>query len=122
MNVSPTDSPSSGTAGGAPAGASVSLGPLELVAVASIVLGWFGLATLVTDYGAFTMRFHFYNAWTLLASPTRLLTGMQSGDGAQSFAFGLLCVVALLGVLLPLRLGQRNAWLAYLAPLALMLV
>ena len=123
MNLSPTDTPAPSAAlRGAIPGAGASLGATELAAVACIALGWFGLATLVTDYGAFSVRFHFYNAWTLLASPARLLTGMQSGDGAQSCAFGLLCVLALLGVLLPLRNAQRTAWLAYLAPLALMLV
>lgn len=132
MNVPPTDnsrrqilsepSPAVPPVPDALPAAPVSLGALEVVAAAAIVLGWFGLATLVTDYGAVTLRFHFYNLWTVLANPTRLLTGMQQGDGPQSFAFGLLCLLVGLGILLPLRIRQRNAWLAYLGPLALMLV
>jgi hypothetical protein len=98
------------------------LGPVECLAAACVLLGWFGLSAFVADYGPLSQRFHFYDAWTVMEYPSRLITGMQSGDGPRSFAFGIVCLAAVLCVFLPLRLRQPAALLAYLIPLALMLV
>jgi hypothetical protein len=98
------------------------LGPVEYLAGACILLGWFGLSTFVTDYGPLSQHFHFYDVWTVIEHPSRLMTGMQSGDGSRSFAFGIVCVATVLCVFLPVRSPQPSAFLAYLIPLALMLV
>jgi len=47
---------------------------------------------------------------------------MQSGDGPRAFAFGVVCLGAVLCVFVPSRLTQHAAFLAYLIPLVLMLV
>jgi len=94
---------------------------IELICVACLLLGWFGLAAVVTDLGDFSVRLEFYQLWSVLEHPARLFTGLQSGDGAQSFAFGVICVAAVLAVFLPYRLPHPAAWLGQLAPLALML-
>jgi hypothetical protein len=51
----------------------------------------------------------------------RLATGLTAADHAASWAFGVVCVATLFAVFIPLRIRQRPSWLAYAAPLALML-
>lgn len=95
---------------------------VALGAAACILIGWFGMSTLVTELAGLHLRFHFYDLWSVVANPTRLLTGLGEGDSVRGFLFGVLCLAVGLAVLAPYRLPQRGAWLLYLAPLALMLV
>ncbi len=100
-------------------------GAVDVVAVTAtvvIVIGWFAMNTLVTELAGIHQRFHFYNMWSVLQNPARLLTGLSDGDTARGFAFGVVCIAAALSVLVPYRLKQRSAWLAYLIPLALMIL
>lgn len=100
-------------------------GDVDVVALAAVVvliIGWFGMSTLVTELAGVRQRFHFYNMWSVLAHPARLLTGLSGGDAARGLAFGVVCIAAALVVLVPYRFKQRSAWLAYLIPLALMIL
>ena len=93
-----------------------------LAALIVLVLGWFWMTTLVTQFGDLQLRFHFYQLWSVLENPTRLLSGSGDGDTLTTVLFGGVCLLAALAVFLPYRVPQRSAWLASLAPLALMLV
>jgi hypothetical protein len=95
---------------------------VALGAAACILIGWFAMSTLVTEVAGVELRFHFYNLWSVLENPSRLLTGLAGGDSLRGFVFGLLCLAVGLTVFVPYRLKPRGAWLIYLAPLALMLV
>ncbi len=97
--------------------------PLQLsegIALGCIFVGWFAMNTLVTEIGSLQQKFHFYNVWTILRDPFRLATGLTGGDRVATMAFAVVCVAALAAVLIPLRIRQRRAWLALMAPLALM--
>ncbi|HTW37772.1 MAG TPA: hypothetical protein VMD49_04310 [Steroidobacteraceae bacterium] len=94
---------------------------VALGAAACILIGWFGMSTLVTELAGVHLTFHFYNMWSVVANPTRLLTGLGDGDSVRGLLFGVLCLAIGLTVFVPYRLRQRGAWLLYLAPLALML-
>ncbi len=93
-----------------------------LVTLLVLIWGWFGMTTLVTQFGELQLRFHFYQLWSVLDDPSRLLTGTGDSDTAASVLFGAVCLLAVLAVFLPYRVPRRSAWLASLAPLALMLV
>jgi hypothetical protein len=92
-----------------------------LIAAACLVLGWFFMNTLVTEVGALRLTFHFYNTLTLIGNPARILTGIPSGHGAESFFFGLVCLAAVAAVFAPYASRNRSAWLACLAPCVLMI-
>jgi hypothetical protein len=95
---------------------------VAFAAAALIVIGWFAMSTLVTQFPGLDLRFRFYNMGSVLANPSRLVTGLSDGDGVRGFLFGALCLAVALSVIVPYRLKQRGAWLMQLAPLALMIV
>jgi hypothetical protein len=95
---------------------------VALAAAAVIVIGWFGLSTFVTQFPGVALRFRFYHLWSVLGNPSRLVTGLGDADSVRGFLFGGLCLVVALTVIVPYLVKQRGAWLAYLAPLALMVI
>ncbi|HTT01738.1 MAG TPA: hypothetical protein VMG11_06560 [Steroidobacteraceae bacterium] len=112
--------PTAQTGSAATARAGARLDTAALVAVAVILIGWFALSTLVTEFAGFRQGFPFYEMWALVKNPARLFTGIGA-DHLQLAVFGLLCIGALVGVFAPYRYPQRAAVLAYLIPLALMI-
>ena len=100
----------------------VQLEPSEVIALGCLLLGWFVMNTLVTDLGAVQQTFRFYNVWTMLRDPARLATGMTGGDRAVSLGFAVICLATATAILVPFRLRTPKSWLAYFAPLALMVV
>jgi hypothetical protein len=95
---------------------------VAFAAAACILIGWFAMTTLLTELAGVELRFHFYNLWSVVANPSRLVTGLGDGDTGRGFIFGSLCLAVALSVFVPYRVQQRGAWLVYLAPLVLMLV
>lgn len=98
---------------------------VDVVAVAAaicIVLGWFALSTVDTELGGLRLSFHFYDMWSVLERPTRLLTGLTDGDRVRGVLFGALCLLVLVGVFVPHRSERSGMRVAYLAPLVLMVV
>lgn len=91
-------------------------------AAACILIGWFVLNTVDTEFAGIRLGFHFYNTWSVLAHPSRLFTGLADGDGVRSVLFGVLCFLVLAVAVAPqIRLDTRPPF-AHLAPLLLMLV
>ncbi len=85
--------------------------------MACIVVGWFGLDTLIATFGPVRHSAHFYDLPAILLDPRRLLFGPDVGFSAGSFAFGLLSLAMIVLSVLP-RLGvPRARWLLILAPL-----
>ncbi|HXS26967.1 MAG TPA: hypothetical protein VN730_04795 [Steroidobacteraceae bacterium] len=91
-------------------------------AAVCIVLGWFVLSTLETEMGGIRLSFHFYDMWTVLAHPSRLLTGVADGDRLRGVLFGAVCLAVLAGAVLPQASAGGRLRVPYLAPLILMLV
>jgi hypothetical protein len=94
-----------------------------LVAVACVACSWFFMSSLITNYGALQLQFRFYNVFTLMHSPGRIVTG-ASGDGAiwDAWLFGSVCAAAVLAALAPAVSTHKAAWLGCVAPFALMAV
>jgi hypothetical protein len=94
-----------------------------LVAVACVACSWFFMSSLITDYGAVQLQFRFYNVFTLMHSPGRIVTG-ATGDGAirDAWLFGSVCTAAVLAALAPAVSTHKAAWLGCVAPFALMAV
>lgn len=91
-------------------------------AAACILIGWFMLNTVVTEVAGIRLGFHFYNMWSVLAHPSRLLTGLADGDGIRGVVFGTLCLAVLASAFVPQNRSVPHPRFASLAPLALMLV
>ncbi len=92
-----------------------------LIAVACVAFSWFFMSSLITDYGAVQLQFRFYNVFTLMHSPGRIMTG-AAGDGAtwDAWLFGIVCAAAVLAALAPAVSTHKAAWLGCVAPFALM--
>jgi hypothetical protein len=89
-------------------------------ALLCIFFGWFFADTLVVTLGSLQHGVRFFDMSAVIADPTRLFFGIQGPF--HRIMFGALCVLCLLAPLLPhLRAGRAN-WLAYLAPLILMVI
>jgi hypothetical protein len=98
------------------------LDPLTWLALLCIFIGWFFLDTLVVSAGPWRRGAHFYELAAIIANPTRLFFGTDRAQLAGVIAFGLFCLAVLCLPLAPFLSRVREAWLAYLVPLALMLV
>ena len=96
--------------------------PIVVIAVACVLAGWFWLNLCVTKVGRLELDFHFYEMSELIRRPALLLTGVSDRHSARSIAFGFVCVVVALASLAPYVRKSKNAWLATLAPLVLMLL
>jgi len=77
--------------------------------------------TLVTEVGSLRLTFRFYNLLTLIGNPARIVTGIPAGHGAESFLFGLVCLIAAGAVFAPYWWRDRFAFLCSVIPCALMI-
>ncbi len=91
-------------------------------AAVCIVLGWFVLTTLDTQVAGVRLSFHFYDMWSLLQHPSRLVTGLTDADRVTGMLFGALCLAALAAAFVPRRRENSGLRILYFVPLALMLV
>jgi hypothetical protein len=92
------------------------------LAMGCVIVGWFGMSTLVASFGPVQHNAHFYDLAAVMLNPRRLVFGWDSSPSVGTLAFAL---VSLLIVVLPLlpRLGIRTArWLLLCAPALLMLL
>jgi hypothetical protein len=89
-------------------------------ALLCIFFGWFLIDTLVVTIGSLQHGVRFFDMSAVIADPTRLFFGIQ-GSSHRIF-FGLICILCLLAPVLPHLRPRRANWLAYLAPLALMVI
>jgi hypothetical protein len=92
-----------------------------LIAVFCLLLGWFFMNTLVTEVGSLRLTFRFYDMLSLAGNPARIITGIPEGHGLESFFFGLVCLAAASASFAPYLSRRREAWLASVIPLALMI-
>jgi hypothetical protein len=98
------------------------LDPLTWLALICIVAGWFFLDTLVVSAGPWRRTVHFYELAAIIANPMRLFFGIDHSQLPAVIAFTVLCLGVLCLPLAPFLSRVREAWLAYLVPLALMLI
>ena len=92
------------------------------IALACVLLGWFGLNTLIATFGPIEHTVRFYDLPVVMNDPRWLLTGAQDAFPLSRVVFGLVCLVSLTAPLLP-RLGfPRVPHLLSAAPFLLMLL
>ncbi|MDP9009388.1 MAG: hypothetical protein M3N91_11915 [Pseudomonadota bacterium] len=89
-------------------------------ALLGIFFGWFLVDTLVVTIGSLQHGVRFVDMSAVIADPTRLFFGIQ-GSSHRIF-FSVICILCLLAPVLPHLRRKRANWLAYLAPLALMVI
>ena len=89
-------------------------------AIVCVFFAWFFIDTLNVSVGSVTHGVRFFDAGAVIADPTRLFFTIDTTFGV--LAFVLLCITCLLLPLAPHLSRNRFAWLAYLAPLMLMVV
>jgi len=89
-------------------------------AIVCVFFSWFFIDTLVVSVGSVTHGVRFFDAGAVIADPTRMFFSIDTTFGVLSFA--VLCVACLLLPLAPHLTRNRLAWIAYLAPLILMVV
>jgi hypothetical protein len=102
------------------AGAAAQLETPSKIALLCIFFGWFLVDTLVVTLGSLQHGVRFFDMSAVIADPTRLFFGIQGS--LHRILFGLTCFVCLLAPLLPHLRRERANWLAYLAPLILMVI
>jgi hypothetical protein len=92
------------------------------LALACVLLGWFGLNTLVATFGPVVHVVHFYDLPVVMRDPGWLVTGVDDVFPLARMAFGFVCLVAVTAPLLP-RLGfPKVPYLLSAAPFLLMLL
>jgi hypothetical protein len=89
-------------------------------ALLCIFFGWFFADTLVVTLGSLQHGVRFFDMSAVITDPTRLFFGIQGQF--HRIMFGAVCVLCLFTPLLPHMRGGRAKWLAYLAPLILMVI
>ena len=89
-------------------------------AVGMTFAGWFLLDTLRVVWGPMDHRIAFYDFAAVIRSPVRLFTGLEGDHSAATVLFVLLCAATLFAPVSPYLSRHRFAWLAGIAPLALM--
>lgn len=95
---------------------------ISWLAMASTVVGWFGLDALVATFGPLQHRVRFYELAVVLLDPRQLLWGLNGSLSSSTFAFALVCLVVIALPVLP-RMGVSSArWLLIAAPLLWMLL
>jgi len=92
------------------------------LALACIAAGWFYLDTLVVSAGPWRRAVHFYDLAAIIANPMQLFLGINHAHLPEVIIFTLVCLGVLATPLAPYLSRVREAWLAYLVPLALMLI
>jgi hypothetical protein len=90
------------------------------VCLAALLVGWFPCDTLSTTVGVLRLHFHFFDLASVIARPSRMVTGVNRGD-ALTLPFGVLCLAAIAATLAPRYLRHRLARFGPCVPLCLML-
>ena len=90
------------------------------LALVCCFFGWFFMSTLGVSLGSLQHGVRFYDLAAVIGDPTRLFFGVDATF--QRLVFGGLCFLCLLAPLSPHVVQWRTAWLAYLAPLGLMVL
>jgi hypothetical protein len=93
---------------------------VSMLALLAIFIGWFLVDTLAVTLGSLRHGVRFFDISAAVADPTRIFFGVEGSF--QRISFGFICLICLSAPLLPHWSGARWAWLAYLAPLALMVI
>jgi hypothetical protein len=89
-------------------------------ALVCVFFAWFFVDTLVVSLGSVSHGVRFFDAGAIIADPTRMFFSVDTTFGV--LLFGALCIACLLLPLAPHLSRKRPAWLAYLAPLVLIVV
>lgn len=104
------------------AGLTARFGMPTLVAMGVLVVAWFFLNTIAVQVSSqYGVGMSLWKLLGVLNSPAGLMSGLNGG-GASSGIYGFLCIVALLGPLLPQVWADKRAHLGGLLPLAFMLM
>ncbi len=90
------------------------------LAIICVVFGWFFMSTLVVSLGSLEHGVRFFDMGAVIANPMRLFFGVDAPF--ERWLFGLLCLFCAAAPLAPFIWPAKSAWLACLAPLALMLL
>ena len=91
------------------------------LAMICIFMGWFVLDTLRVTVGPLIHRVRFYDMAAIISNPVQVFAGIDGAHAYYAVPFGLLCLAAILGPLLPRIWRNRTAWLASLTPLSLIM-
>jgi hypothetical protein len=96
---------------------------ISLLCLGVVAIAWFGMDTLVVNFGRFTQSTHFYELGVAVLHPAALFVGIGTGHALELTLFTLLALTTLFIVLAaPVLFSQPAAWLAGWAPLALMIL
>jgi hypothetical protein len=98
------------------------LNGITWLALICLAAGWFYLDTLVVTAGPWRRAVHFYDLAAIIANPMQLFLGINHAHLPEVIILTLVCLGVLCTPLAPYLSRSREAWLAYLAPLALMLI
>jgi hypothetical protein len=89
-------------------------------ALLCIFFGWFLVDTLVVTLGSLHHGVRFFDMSAVIGDPTRLFFGIPGS--LRRILFSLVCILCLLAPVLAHLRRERLNWLAYLAPLILMVI
>jgi hypothetical protein len=92
----------------------------SLITLFSIFLGWFFIDTLVVTLGSLQHGVRFFDLPVVIADPTRMFFAIEKT--ARTYLFVALCLFSLLLPFAVVLRRERWIWVAYGAPLALMLI
>jgi hypothetical protein len=99
------------------------LDALSLLCLSMVVIGWFGMDTVVASFRHLVQSTRFYEMGVAVLQPTALFVGVGSSHALALTLFTLLALLTLFAaVAAPVMFPHRSAWLAGWAPLVLMLV
>jgi len=87
-------------------------------AMLCVLGGWFFMNTLIVRLGSLQHGVRFFDMWAVISDPARLFFGVDTA--IQRIFFGLICLCCLAAPLVSHLLKWRIAWVAYWAPLLLM--
>lgn len=91
------------------------------LAVGGVLIGWFFIDYLVVSLGSLRHGVRFFDMAAMIADPARLFLGVDGST--QRLLFSLICLACLAAPLAAPQLSRKRvAWLAYLAPLALVVL
>jgi hypothetical protein len=92
------------------------------LAILCIVVGWFFLETLAVSVGPVKHAVRFYDMLAVIDNPLQLFVGIDHAHYFEVVLFTIVCLGAACAPLVPFVRNDRTSWLAYLVPLALVVV
>jgi hypothetical protein len=93
------------------------------LSVVCILMGWLFFDTLAVNIGPVRHGIRFYDMAAVIVEPAQMFTGIRQTYALLAIPFGVPCFAALsTAVVAPFLWNVRAAWLAYLTPLALILL